>query len=522
MRLIILHYHLRPGGIRRIIEVATPYLLRELAGAVQRVVLATGEAQDRKWNAFFDSHVDGTPVEFFIEPSFGYLSEHRATRATLARRIRTAFDRLMSGANSTNAIVWAHNLGIARNLLLTRELVRVCECRGITLVAHHHDWWFDNRWLRWPEMQRFGVRTLDAAASTVFPAARHVRHCTINQADARVLQKHLGRRVAWVPNLTERGQPPERREAKRAQEWLQHKLRDHGAPVWILPCRLLRRKNVAEALLLKRWLRPEAWLVTTGGASSADEMAYAHKLEVAAHRHHWRLRLGVLAGDEAKKPSVPELLGASECVMLTSIQEGFGLPYLEAAAAGRPLIARALPNIAPDLKRFGFEFPQSYGELLVAPELFDWNEEVRRQRRLFRAWKQRLPKACRRLAAEPILLRLAGKPGPIPFSRLTLTAQLEVMALPAHESWERCAPLNPFLKAWRTRAATGRLQPSEWPASAQKWLSGAAYARRWAEAVTRPCREVPTAAQAIAAQRDFIEWKLQAEYLYPLLWAKET
>jgi hypothetical protein len=53
-------------------------------------------------------------------------------------------------------------------------------------------------------------------------------------------------------------------------------------------------------------------------------------------------------------------------------------------------------------------------------------------------------------------------------------------------------------------------------------LSGAAYARRWAEAATRPGRAMPTAANAVAAQQDFIEWKLQAEYLYPLLWAKET
>ena len=38
------------------------------------------------------------------------------------------------------------------------------------------------------------------------------------------------------------------------------------------------------------------------------------------------------------------MLAASEAVLLTSIQEGFGLPYLEAAAARRPLVI-------PDLTR---------------------------------------------------------------------------------------------------------------------------------------------------------------------------
>jgi glycosyltransferase involved in cell wall biosynthesis len=198
---------------------------------------------------------------------------------------------------------------------------------------------------------------------------------------------------------------------------------------------LLRRKNIAEALLLTRWLRPEAWLVSTGGVSSADEQAYAWKLKTAARRHHWPLQLGVLGGGEWKKPSVAELLAASECVLLTSIQEGFGLPYLEAAAAGRPLIARALPNIAPDLERFGFDFPQYYREVQVPPELFDWDAEVRRQKKVFRAWKHNLPPACRSLAVEPALLRRARTPGPVAFSRLTLTAQLEVLAQPARKSW---------------------------------------------------------------------------------------
>src|SRR5258706_9845437 len=119
------------------------------------------------------------------------------------------------------------------------------------------------------------------------------------------------------------------------------------SPVWILPCRMLRRKNVAEALLLTRWLRPEALLVTTGGASSADEQSYFDQIASAARRHGWPLRLGILQGDETHKPTVAELLAASEAVLLTSIQEGFGLPYLEAAAAGGPRPAPAPPNTAP-------------------------------------------------------------------------------------------------------------------------------------------------------------------------------
>jgi len=184
--------------------------------------------------------------------------------------------------------------------------------------------------------------------------------------------------------------------------------------VWLLPCRLLRRKNIAEALLLTRWLRPEAWLVTTGGVSSAEEQAYADALAAAAQTHGWRLRLGILHGDESQKPSVSELLAASEAVLLTSLQEGFGLSYVETAALRRPLVARALPNIAPDLAKFGFRFPQSYREIQVDPALFDWSRERERQSRSFSEWKSLMPSAAAKLAGKPAVLAAGKSRAPCP------------------------------------------------------------------------------------------------------------
>jgi hypothetical protein len=311
VKLIIVHYHLRPGGIRRIIELATPSLAQRLAG-VDRIVLACGEAADRRWNDAFVHAVRPIPVEFFVSPGFNYVSEQKVTADRLRRSLLHSLAQLLHGLTERNALVWAHNLGIGRNLILTNELNHACAERNIPLIAHHHDWWFDNRWLRWPEMRRFGVRTLAAATNVVFPPTPNLRHVAINHADATVLRGHLGYCAHWLPNLAQREPPPTKARVRVAQSWLQAKLGEHTAPVWILPCRLLRRKNVAEALLLARWLRPEAWLVTTGGVSSADEQPYFAKLTAAAHRHHWRLRLGVLAGDETHKPTVPELLAASE------------------------------------------------------------------------------------------------------------------------------------------------------------------------------------------------------------------
>src|SRR5438552_13580691 len=107
------------------------------------------------------------------------------------------------------------------NLLLTREPTRVSSAQGIPLVAHHHDWWFDNRWLRWLEMRRAGFRTLRSAAGTIFPSASGLRHVAINQADAGILSRHFAQRAAWLPNLTEPAPAPPPARVRAAKHWLE-------------------------------------------------------------------------------------------------------------------------------------------------------------------------------------------------------------------------------------------------------------------------------------------------------------
>lgn len=517
MQLVILHHHFRPGGVRRVIELATPHLVANWPERIQRVVLVAGEVPDPVWLHAFRKRLGGTAVKVMVQPAFGYVSEMSQQGRTLQRRVSDGVFDLLKKVRRDTCLIWAHNLGLGRNLFLARELAFACGCWGVPLIAHHHDWWFENRWHHITARREPGFLKLDAVAAAILAGSHQITHVAINQADAAVLEKHFPGLSGWLPNPVERQTPPSAVRVKAARAWLHEQL-GANVPVWLLPCRLLRRKNIAEALLLTRWLRPEAWLVTTGGVSSAEERDYADTLAAASQVHGWPLRLGILNGDESSKPSVPELMAASEAVLLTSLQEGFGLPYLEAAAAGRPLVARKLPGIAPDLAKFGFKFPQCYQELLVDPSLFDWQGELDRQKGLFAEWKNSMPKAAARLVGKPAVLAAGNQPCPVPFSRLTLTAQLEVLARPVGESWERCAPLNPFLKPWRERADTGRLQVSPWPRSASRWLGGAAYARRFIDLLPPLMVDAPRHDASKKAQAEFLRKKLRPENLYPILW----
>jgi glycosyltransferase involved in cell wall biosynthesis len=50
-------------------------------------------------------------------------------------------------------------------------------------------------------------------------------------------------------------------------------------------------------------------------------------------------------------------LAASDVLLTTSVAEGFGMVFLEAALCDRPLTGRDLPEITADFKRLGVRFP---------------------------------------------------------------------------------------------------------------------------------------------------------------------
>jgi len=497
--LVVIHYHLRPGGVRRIIETALPHIAMARGAKFDAITIAAGQPPEAAWAEKLREALPGKPLHFFSEPAFRYFSEQRAAPATIRARIRSALDRLIPALGET--LIWAHNLGLARNLILADELARFAREHGTPLLSHHHDFWFENRWERWPEMRACGFRTLPAVARAVFAAGAVAGHAVINRRDESLLSKRLA--AHWLPNPVPR-KNPQPQAVTTARRWLHRQLGD-DAPVWIFPARFLRRKNFAEAALLTRWLRPEAWFVTTGGVSSPREAGYARRLQDAARAGGWRTRFHIVSG---AGPAVCDLTAAAEVVLFTSLQEGFGLPCLEAVAAERPLIARRLTNVWADFAEMGFRFPYSYRDILIDPLLLDIRAEKSRQMALWRSWKTALPASCRSLLAKPI-----GAAGPLPFSRLTLSAQLEVMAVPAEESWAICEKWNPFLSGWKALAGANRLQPAVWPKRAETFIGANAYGRRFREVSVRSVSE----AAAVRTQQDFIAHHLGANDLYPLL-----
>ncbi|MEI6280020.1 MAG: hypothetical protein WCQ16_11670 [Verrucomicrobiae bacterium] len=490
--LVVIHYHFRVGGVRRVIELLLPGLARHFS----KVTLLAGEAPEQAWADEMRRKIP--TARFAIHPALGYLDAGDFRPDLLRREIRRALEPNISA----DSFVWAHNLALGRNILLAEEVAARSAATGARLLSHHHDFWCDQRWARWPAMRARGFRTLDQVARAVFAAGARVVHAGINSGDVRLLAKHLPC-TAWLPNPMDDADNPTDARVRRARKWLAGQVGD-AAPVWICPARFLRRKNFSEAVLLARWICPGGWLVSTGGVSSAGEADYGTRLREAAARGMWRTRFG-LVSPGAPGPSVREIMTAADALVMTSVQEGFGFPYLEGAGLGRPLVARCLPQIQPDLEVLGLHLPGLYDEVMIPPGLFDAASETLRQEDLRRRWLKNLPQPVRHLAGIPHFLKFPNNPAP--FSRLTLAAQLDVLSVPPDEAREVCFRENPALAGLAS-------QPPPQPPQGS-FLSPARCAARLLAIPFPPTP--PTPAQTHRVQSAIIRERLGSRFLFPIL-----
>jgi glycosyltransferase involved in cell wall biosynthesis len=512
MKLIVVHYHWRMGGVRRVVEAGLPALVRNGSLGIDGVILASGQAASARWQRKLRSAVgDAVPVRFVVEPALGYASEWGGGIERLPHEVTAAAARVLDGAGG-EALVLLENPAVGRNLLVAGAFARACESAGGWLLCHHHDYFFDARWARWPEIEACGFATAGEAMAAAFPSGQRVSHFAVSARRAAVLHPGPGRPdvPGFCPN------PVVIEDAAPATEWLRNRL-GTDAPVWLLPCRLLRRKNVIEAVLLGRLFNAEAVLVTTGGVSSPAEEPYAAALARAATECCWPLHLSVLANAGESAPTVASLMRASEMVVLPSLFEGFGLPLYEAAALGVPALGRR-----DALSGGWLESVETYFELWVDRAMLDWPAELARQHRLFRAWRERLPRDVAAAVRDPWWWH---PDAPVPFSRLTVTGQVDILGTceTAHEDmFGHLVDANPWLsQGWgdfgRWRRTTGVNAP---------W-AGCQSPEGFAGVVAFYFKSMKLAAESASLDPAPCPPELTPERLaqtnhYPLLWATET
>jgi hypothetical protein len=166
-------------------------------------------------------------------------------------------------------------------------------------------------------------------------------------------------------------------------------------------------------------------LVTTGGVSSGAERGWYAGMGRAVEEGGWPVRLAV--AEEVGAPTVPAMMGAAEAVVMSSLREGFGLPWWEAAVLRRPLLARRLAGTRETLEMAGLEASAVWDAVMVPRGAFDAGaEDVRVGERRERLVGM-LPGELREIVSG-VIERSAEEVGRlVDFGALSFEAQREVV-----------------------------------------------------------------------------------------------
>jgi glycosyltransferase involved in cell wall biosynthesis len=330
----IVHYHLRRGGVRRVVQTA----LDALKPHDCRVVLLCGEPPegplDAKVRIVDELAYDGQPEES---------SEDLAERL-----LSTAGEALQDRPD-----IWhVHNHSLGKNLALPAAVHALAK-RGEKLLLQIHDFAEDGRPENYRSLRDGLARLGLDLGPTVYPGLPNVHFAVLNSRDRDFFRRagapddrlHLLPNAVCVSPLRIAPPPNVRR--------------------FLYPTRAIRRKNLGEFLLHATLERDgEQFGVTLAPQNPAARPVYDAWVDLAGE-----LSLPVEFEVGAKVDRLEESMALADAAATTSVAEGFGLAFLEPWLMGRPVLGRDLPDITADARDAGLDLHDLYSRLDVP---LDW------------------------------------------------------------------------------------------------------------------------------------------------------
>jgi len=346
MKIAILHYHLNPGGVTRIIEMQLAALLaqKEISGI-------------QMFSGARESSISIPPgVKFIYDPVLNYLDCSKLNDNQIDNRYNHMIDIFLN-RTTPDTIIHAHNMNLGKNPVLTAVLNDLVSERRI--VNHIHDFAEDRpanmKALEDLIEKKFG-HTL---SGMMYPVHKNCHYAVLNSFYVERL-KQLSipeKRVSLLPNPVAVVNSDARdimQAKKRARKLLRVK---PEIPNYVYPVRGIRRKNLGEFILLASLFSDKAnWITTLPPLNPVEKVEYEKWKEFCAEE---QIPLVFEAGEICAFGEVMAL--ADRCVT-TSIREGFGMVFLESWMFGMPIVGRDLP-VSKDFRNAGIKFEGLYQKL---------------------------------------------------------------------------------------------------------------------------------------------------------------
>ena len=321
MRVAIVHYHLHPGGVTRVIEAAS---LSLNAAGICHVVLT-------------EANVEG----------LGYLTTANGpTAEKLLENLRTAAIEASGGFPD----IWHfHNHSLGKNRLLP-AVIALLASAGERIVLQIHDLAEHGRPANFRRI---------ADLREIYPFAPRICYAFINSRDLKI--------------FTDAGLPLENVILLPNPIPVPSTFPDLATnPLLFAPIRGIRRKNLGEMVLLSAMAPAGTYFAVSRAPLNPEALAVHDTWQKFARKHQLPIEFDVVGRYSPAAGAAADFeswLAHSSHFITTSVSEGFGLPLLEAAAYGKPLLGRNLSHITAEHARHGIRAGDLYDRILIP---LDW------------------------------------------------------------------------------------------------------------------------------------------------------
>lgn len=349
MRIAIVHYHLKRGGVTKVIATALEALGTDFG---EFVVLSSTQPEEL------------LPCKCIVIPELAYdnVSSPEKVHALHACMV----DAVLDAFGDMPDLWHVHNHCLGKNVNFPAAFKRILE-KGACALLQIHDFAEDGRPANYAAQRKaFPMEDNTDYNEALYPLGQQIGYAVLNGRDRDILIRAgiPEKRVFWLPNavkvpqISGNGSPPASDEK----------------PLILYPTRAIRRKNLGELLFLSL-VYPEYRFGTTLSPKNPEWEAIYNNWIHFADQLNLNLDFGL-----GEKPgnTFEGLVEQAHAMVTTSVGEGFGLAFLEPWLFGKPLFGRDLPEITNDFRDNGISLPDLYAEWPVSCEFF--NTKTLRQR----------------------------------------------------------------------------------------------------------------------------------------------
>ena len=393
MKIAVVHYHLQPGGVTRVIE-NTLESFSQIEDSPEFVVLS---GRQYKGNVIKNVRiVDGLDYSSSFDSTSPILLKEKMEEAA------------RDGLGSKPDIWHIHNHSLGKNPALTKTVDLLAQASN-PMLLHPHDFAEDGR--------PANFNALKEIYSSSYPTSSSIHYAVLNHRDQSFLEKLFVAKASTVHLLANAiSKPQEIKKDIEPSPQLPENL-------FLYPVRAVRRKNLGELALIAA-SHPGKNFANSLGSTNPNFTPVFERWKSFCRELELPVTFGL---GESIQSSFPEIVNHARGIITTSIAEGFGLGFLEPWTFGKFLYGRNIPEITEDFSNLGINLNQLYGRLNIDLSHFSSVVTLKQKislviRRYFTDYAQNIPEN-----ATEIAYRSMVRDNQVDFGRLDEPFQKEII-----------------------------------------------------------------------------------------------